>query len=560
MLQAHGIYKSYGIRAILEDVSLVVNPGDRAALIGPNGCGKSTLLRILTGHEPPDAGSVAFVSGTTVGYLAQGLDFAPGLTVGEVIFSVDYQAAHQEVRRLEAAMEASQGVTLDNALADYARAVERFDALGGYDLEWRAEQVIAHLGLADIDPAMPVSTFSGGQQTRLGLARLLLAEPSLLLLDEPTNHLDLDALAWLEDFLAAYRGAVLIVSHDRVFLDRTANRVIELSAETHRVREYPGAYSDYAAAKAHELALQRAAWSDQQAEIQRVKQDIARTREHAMSVERSTTPRQPGVRRYAKKVMRKALSREKKLDRYLESDQRVERPRAAYRMKLEFGEMPRGGQEVLRLKKLGHSYGADRWLFSSVDMTLHHGERIALLGPNGSGKSTLLRALIGEMQPTEGAAEIGVNVRIGYMPQGQQGLDPQETPLGLILRAQAMSETEARNLLHYFLFAGDEVFVPVGSLSYGQRARLLLARIVVAGANCLILDEPLNHLDIPSRERFEDALDAFPGAVLVTGHDRAFIDRMATGIWSIESGALRAYVDREEMARVHAQKPPEEAA
>jgi ATP-binding cassette subfamily F protein 3 len=550
MLQAQGIHKSYGIQIILDDVSLVVNSGDRAALIGPNGCGKSTLLRILAGREEPDRGVVALAPSATVGYLVQGLDFAPGLTIDEAMYGADYQTARREVRRAEAEMESAQNASLEAALAAYASAIERFEALGGYDLEWRAEEVLGHLGLTKLDPGAPVHRLSGGQQTRLGLARLLLAEPSLLLLDEPTNHLDLDALSWLEDFLARYRGAVLIVSHDRVFLDRTVNRVIELSAETHQVREFQGGYSDYVSQRSHERELQWSVWTDQQAEVRRIRQDIARTREHANSVERSTTPRQPGVRRYAKKVMRKALSREKKLERFLDSDERVEKPRAAYQLKLEFGTMPRGGQEVIRVKNLGHTFDGTHWLFRGVNLTLRHGERIALLGPNGSGKSTLIRAVLGEISPAEGITEIGTSVRIGYMPQGQQSLDPEETPMGLILRSRPMSETDARSLLHYFLFAGDEVFVPTRDLSYGQRARLLLARIVVAGANCLILDEPLNHLDIPSRERFEAALDTFPGAVLFTGHDRAFIDRLATGIWSVESGGVRTYVDREEMLRL----------
>lgn len=550
MLQARNIHKSYGIQTVLDDVSFVVNSGDHAALIGPNGCGKSTLLRILAGREAPDSGVLALAPSATVGYLVQGLDFAPDLTVGEAMYGSDYQAARREIRRIEAEMESARGAVLDVALHAYASAVEQFEALGGYDLEWRAEEVLAHLGLPNLDSGAPVHMLSGGQQTLLGLARLLLAEPSLLLLDEPTNHLDLDALSWLEEFLARYQGAVLIVSHDRVFLDRTVNRVIELNAETHQVREFQGGYSDYMSQKSHEWELQWSAWTDQQAEIRRIRQDIARTREHANSVERSTTPRQPGVRRYAKKVMRKALSREKKLERFLESDEHVEKPRAPYQIKLEFGAMPRGGQEVIRLKNLGHTFDGVHWLFRSVNLTLRHGERIALLGPNGSGKSTLIRALLGEMSPAEGSAEIGASVRIGYMPQGQQGLDPEETPIGLILRTRPMSETDARSLLHYFLFAGDEALGPIHDLSYGQRARLLLARIVVAGANCLILDEPLNHLDIPSQERFEAALDAFPGAVLFTGHDRAFIDRLATGIWSIESRGVRAYVDREEMLRL----------
>jgi ATP-binding cassette subfamily F protein 3 len=280
-----------------------------------------------------------------------------------------------------------------------------------------------------------------------------------------------------------------------------------------------------------------------------MRQDIARTKEQARRVERTTTPRQPGVRRYAKKVAKKALAREKKLERYLDSEERAEKPKATWGLKVDFGEMPRGGQNVIVLEGLGHRFDAD-WLFRDVHLTLRHGERIAVLGPNGSGKSTLLKCITGEIAPAEGEVRIGTSARIGYLPQGQEGLDSQDTPLALIRRIRPVSETDARHLLHFFLFAGDEVFVPVRSLSYGQRARLLLAAIVAQGANCLILDEPLNHLDIPSRERFEEALGAFPGAVLVTGHDRAFIDRFTNGVWALEAGTVNVYVDREEMMRV----------
>jgi ATP-binding cassette, subfamily F, member 3 len=551
MLTASKLSKSYGVTTLFENISFVINPGDRVGLIGPNGCGKSTLLRILAGIEAADGGTLAFAPGVLRGYLAQGLDFAIDLTLSEAVFGSPYEAARRAMQSIETKMAEADPGAMDMLLADYGEAVEAFDKLGGYDLEWRAEEMLAHLGLSDIGLDAPVSTLSGGQQTRLGLAQILLAQPTLLLLDEPTNHLDITALEWLEGFLASYAGAVLLVSHDRVFLDGTVNRILAFDANKRTVRDYPGNYSDYAETSAHERELQWSAFRDQEAEVRRMEQDIARTKEQARSVERTTTPREPQVRRYAKKVAKKALSREKKLDRYLESDERVERPRSSYRLKLDFGEMPRGGQEVITLKHLGHHYGGD-WLFRDAAMTLMHGERIAVLGPNGSGKSTLLKCIVSDLPAAEGIVRIGANVRIGYMPQGQDGLNLDETPLQMILRARPMSETDARNLLHFFLFAGDEVFVPIRSLSYGQRARLILASIVCAGANCLILDEPLNHLDIPSRERFEEALDSFPGAVLVTAHDRAFIDRIATGVWALEDGRVRMYSDRDEMVRLSA--------
>ena len=344
-------------------------------------------------------------------------------------------------------------------------------------------------------------------------------------------------------------GAALIASHDRVFLDRTVTRVLAFDEQTKTFREYAGGYSAYSDEFQREIDAQWTAWNHQQAEIARIRGDIHRTKMHAMSVELTTTPRQPNIRRYAKKVAKKAKAREKKLERYLESEERVDKPQQSWGLKLDFGDMPRGGQDVMTLQHVGHTFDGDRWLFRDVSLTLRHGERIALLGPNGTGKSTLIRIMLNELMPSEGNVRPGANIRFGYQPQTQDSLIPTDTALSTIRKATSMTETDARNLLHFFLFAGDDVFVPVEGLSYGQRARLLLARIVVQGANALILDEPLNHLDIPARERFEAALDQFPGAVLVTGHDRAFIDRYATGIWSLENGTVRTYLNREEMMR-----------
>lgn len=561
MLHAAHISKSYGIQAVLDDVSFVLNRGERVGLVGPNGAGKTTLLRILARLEKPDAGSVRLDAHATLGYLPQGL--AQDQSSSELQTDITLDAlVRQGVREWEEARLAMDDLanrlaskpTNSALLADYGKAVERFEALGGYDVETRIAQVLSGLGLDAVARDLPVARLSGGQRTRAGLARLLIAEPSVLLLDEPTNHLDVAALEWLEHFIADYKGAALVVSHDRIFLDHTVTKILELDDETHQITAYRGNYSDYEAAKLHEREQQLAEWQDQVAEIRRLEQDIARTKEQALWVERTTTSRQPTVRRYAKKVAKKAKSREKKLERYLDSEERVERPKAGYALKLDFrsvpglGEMPRSGQMVLSLEQVGMRFG-ERWLLRNCSQILRHSERIALVGANGTGKSTLLRIIVGELQPSEGSVRLGMNVRLGYMPQEQETLTAEQTQLALTRSLLPISETDARHFLHFFMFEQDEVFTPVGKLSYGERARLILAKLVAERANVLILDEPINHLDIPSRERFEAALDAFPGTILVAVHDRAFIERFASGIWAIENGMLHAYPDRAAMLR-----------
>lgn len=548
MLRVSGVSKVYGNQPILRDVTFVVSSGSRVGLIGPNGCGKSTLLRIVAGQERPDAGHVFIDPSTTLGYLSQGLKPAPGDTVGQMVRAgiPGLEPARRRLDDLTKQMEQADDATLPALIEAYGETLSRFEALGGYAVEHRAEAVLAGLGLDDVHPDVPVEQLSGGQKTRVGLARVLLAQPSTLLLDEPTNHLDIDALEWLEDFLAGYTGAVLIVSHDRTFLDRTVHRMLELDKTTHAVTEYAGNYTAYETAKEQELDRQWAAWRDQQAEIQRIESDIQRTKQQAQRTEQATID--DHARRLSKKVARKAKARERRLRRLLASEDRIEKPRLKWHLKLDFGDMPRGGQVVVRLDGVGHRFD-DRRLFRDVDLTLQHGERIALLGRNGTGKTTLLRIIAGQLAPTEGEAHIGANVRLGYMSQEQEGLDPEGTPLSIIRRMAPMTETEARSLLHYFLFAGDDVFVPIRKLSYGERARLILAKLIVAGANCLLLDEPINHLDIPARQRFEAALDVFPGTVLAVVHDRAFIDRFATGIWAVEAGMIHRYVDRRDIPR-----------
>ncbi|MBS1251179.1 MAG: putative ABC transporter ATP-binding protein YheS [Anaerolineales bacterium] len=552
MLRVDHVSKTYGHQQTLEDISFIVSPGDRVGLVGPNGCGKTTLLRIMASLEAPDAGHVFVDPSTTLGYLPQGLEPEPGETVGQAVRAgiSGLEPARRALRRLTAQMENASEGRLPALIEAYGDALSRFEALDGYAVEHEVEVVLAGLGLDGVAPDEPAERLSGGEKTRVALARVLIQRPTTLLLDEPTNHLDIEALEWLEDFLAEYHGAALIVSHDRTFLDRTVDRILELDATTHTATEYAGNYSDYEAAKEWEIEQQWGAWRDQQAEMRRIEADIRRTKQQAQRTEQATTD--DHLRRLAKKVAKKAKARERRLRRMLDAEDRVEQPEQPWQLKFEFGDMPRGGQIVLRLEGVGHRF--NDWLFRDADLTLQHGERVALLGRNGTGKTTLLRIIAGQLAPAEGAVEVGANVRLGYMSQEQRGLDPDGTPLSVVRRMAPMTETEARSFLHFFLFAGDDVFVPVHKLSYGERARLILAKLIVAGANCLLLDEPINYLDIPSRERFEAALDAFPGTVLAVVHDRAFIDRFATGIWAVEAGTIRRYIDRKEMQRMRDQR------
>jgi ATP-binding cassette subfamily F protein 3 len=546
LLNIYHLKKSYGASTILDGVSFILNKGERVGLIGPNGVGKSTLLRLITGAEPPDSGSISLAPGARIGALHQGLITPPGTTALEAVLS-------GLPGWIEAAREADHLAALiadhPDLMPDYEAAYERFETLGGYPIESRAHELITALGGGRIDPAAQVETLSGGEQTRIALAGVLLSEPDVLLLDEPTNHLDIAALEWLEGFLSQYRGAVLLISHDRVFLDHTVTRILELDERKRALAHWVGNYSAYVEQKAAAIERQFAGWKDDQEAIHKMRTDIARTKEQAQGVERSTTPRDPVVRRYAKKVAKKATSREKKLDRFIADEDRVEKPDRQWGMKLDFAPSLRGGQDVLAGRGLGHAFEGRGWLFQNVDVLLRYGDRIALLGENGAGKSTLLSILAGAIPPQAGEVKPGAGVQIGYMPQKQETLDPALNPLAVIQAAAPITATEARNFLHYFLFEGDEALRRIGDLSYGERSRLLLARLVISGANCLILDEPLNHLDIPARERFEEALMAFPGAVLVAAHDRAFIDRFASGIWSLEGGSLRQVVDRAALSR-----------
>jgi ATP-binding cassette, subfamily F, member 3 len=540
VLSVNGVSKSFADQAILQDVSFVVSPGDRLGLIGPNGSGKTTLLRLIADEDQPDRGSVFIDPHTRVGYLRQGLVYPIGCTLADALHDPRVDAA-AAVERLALAS------SLDSArLPEYQAALDHLEALGGYPDQSLRDTVLQNLGLDQVPLGQEVSTLSGGQKTRLGLAKVLLGAPNLLLLDEPTNHLDLPMLNWLEEWLSHFKGAVLLVSHDRVFLDRSINRVVYLEPQTHTARRYAGNYTAYLEQSLAEHERQWESYKQQEAEIRRMKQDIARTMEQSRSVERSTTPRQPNVRRIAKKVAVKAKSREKKLDRFLEADDRVEKPKQGWQMKVDFGDLPESGKDVLRLEKVSVGYG-ENVLLREVSLSIRQGERIALIGENGTGKSTLIKTIVGLLSPLAGDIRLGANVRVGYFAQEQDTLDPNSTPVESLRAVAVMTETEARSFLHFFLFSGDQPLTPHRSLSYGERARLMLALLVAQGCNFLILDEPINHLDIPSRTQFEKALTNFEGTVLAVVHDRYFIQGYASRIWAVAGGEVKEYLELRDM-------------
>ncbi len=370
------------------------------------------------------------------------------------------------------------------------------------------------------------------------LARVLLEDPHLLLLDEPTNHLDIEMLEWLEEWLNHFRGAALIVSHDRAFLDNTVNSILELDPTSHTIRAYTGNYTDYLETKQKEQTKLWENFRDQQSEVRRMKDDINRTKQQALHVEITTTPRTPGVRRIAKKVAIKAKSREKKLDRYLQSEERVEKPVQGWHMKLDLGKPDHQSKDVLVTESLSIGYTTENPLLENINLFIRAGQRVVLTGPNGAGKTSFIRTIVGKIPPLAGSFRLGGATKLGYMAQEQELLNPNFNAVQSIQNVSAMNETDTRNFLHYFLFKGDDALRLSRELSFGERARLQLAILVAQGCTFLILDEPINHLDIPSRERFEEALENFNGTILAVVHDRNFIERFASDVWMAKDGKI----------------------
>ena len=538
MLTAHHISKSFIINPILEDVSFNLNQGDRVGLIGPNGSGKTTLLKIILGQLEPDQGVITFTpKNLEIGYLAQAFEPDPNATLGDLIIQT-YGSPENIQKELEILARALTNDPENNALQkSYDAALKELEVSHPPSDHPRA--ILDTLGLGEVPDDTPVSNLSGGQKTRFALAMALLSGPDILILDEPTNHLDIAMLKWLETWINNFKGGVLLVTHDRTFLDNTVNRILDLDPDTHTLREYQGNFSSYLEQYLKEREKQLSAYRDQVYEIRRIKQDIARTKQQAYQVEITTTSRQPGPRRYAKKVARKAKSRQKKLDRFIKSDEYVEKPKQSWQMKLDFQQKEHQSQDVLRLENLSVGYQNQQPLIKDLNYSIRSGARIALTGPNGRGKTTLFRTIAGILEPVAGSIHLGASVKLGYMSQEQELLDMNKNALSTILSDARINETDARSFLHFFLFSGDDVLRPVMELSFGERARLILATLVVQGCNFLLLDEPINHLDIPSRSRFEQALTEFNGTVLAVVHDRYFIQRFASEVWILDELGMR---------------------
>lgn len=543
MLRVSALSKSYGGDVVLRDVSFVLGPGERAGLVGPNGAGKSTLLQAIAGQVEPDAGSVWTDPSDRVAYLPQYPAEELQLSVRESLLRGAGRVGELERRiaEQERAMQAASGETLDRLLAEYAETREEFERLGGYALESRMERVVGGLSLDTLGLDAPVASLSGGNKTKLSLARLLLSDATIVLLDEPTNFLDLPAILWLERFVVESPATYLIVSHDRRFLDRTVDSILELDGVEHTVRQWAGTYSMYAEAKRVEDEKRMEAYLDQRAEIARIEEDIRRTKEQARSTEARTKSGLGAdhARRLAKKVARKAKARERRLERELEENE-IEKPKGGWSLHLvDLGRDPiTDGRSVLEIRNLRAGYGGNDVLHG-IDLTIRGRDRVALVGANGSGKSTLVRCIGGRI-PYEGTVRLGPSVRLGVLSQENEDLPLDVSVLDAFRTRAEMYESDARTYLHKFLFRGTEVLKPVRSLSYGQRSKLALAILIRSEANFLVLDEPTSHMDMPALEAIEETLAAYVGPMLVISHDRYFVEALhVTRVEVMESGRLR---------------------
>ena len=519
ILNAIGLSKHFGAQDVFEGVSLQVAHGDRIGLVGANGSGKSTLLRILADLETPSAGRVYRARGLRIGYLPQEVTLYGGdLTLMDRALTAFEPLRKQakQLQRIEEELAAADGSMRDQILARYGEAQAAFDAAGGYTYEQRIRRVLGGLGFSEADFNCPLSQLSGGQQTRAHLAHLLLSDLDLLLLDEPTNHLDLAAVEWLEDHLLNWPGAMIVVAHDRYFLDRITTRICDL--ERGGLQCYRGNYSAYVVQRAERRLQQQRQYERQQEYVAR-EEDFIR-------------------RNIAGQRTREAQGRRKRLER-LELVERVVADRSIH---LNLSTDLRSGDLVLATHDLKVGYDPQRPLFTCPDVEIRRGERVALLGPNGAGKTTFVKTILRQIKPLIGRVRIGAAVQIGYFAQAHAGLSPQHTVLESLLAVRNLPLAEARDYLALFLFRGDDVFKRVADLSGGERARVALARLSLQGANFLVLDEPTNHLDIPSQEVLQSVLSDFPGTILLVSHDRFFVDALATQVWALEDGRL--YVSR----------------
>ena len=523
LMTVQGVSKSFGMKSVLKDISLTLQQGARMGLIGVNGSGKSTLFRLIAGQMEPDEGSISLMRGTRVGMLTQEADIQSDLTVREELSRV-FEPVREMERRLRAleeemAQKHEDEAELDRLSREYARLTDRFEDAGGYEWPSRIQGVLAGLGFAKGRENQPASVLSGGEKTRLCLARLLLTQPDLLMLDEPTNHLDLSSIQWLEDTLKKYRGTVLIISHDRYFMNSVCDCMAEISMR--RLVQYEGNYDQFTVKRQADIERQIREYKLQQAEIARQQAIIQRYRMYNRE-----------------KSIRAAESREKRLEKM----ERLERPVDEQHVRFSFEARRRTGDDVLKVHGLAKGFEGRR-LFENFDLHLRAGDRVAIIGPNGVGKSTLLNIIARKLKADAGEVEFGANVDLGYYEQHQTGLDPEKDVLNELWDAFPRLDLDrVRSVLALFLFTGDDVYKKISMLSGGEKGRVSLCKLMLKRDNLLLLDEPTNHLDMDSREVLEGALEDFDGTILTVSHDRYFINRVADRVIEMRPDGVKEYL------------------
>lgn len=510
-----GLGKSFGVRQVFSNVSFEIKEGDRIALVGPNGAGKSTLLKCILGIEELDEGQVVMSPVASIGYLQQDVNLGDASLAEEIETAwEDVHALENKLQELTTYLETHEASESDLQRLDYLQ--NRLEWLGGYDYEQKTKRIVYGLGFTDEDLYKPANAFSGGQKTRINLAKALVRSPDFLFLDEPTNHLDMEMLEWLEGYLSSYRGGILIVSHDRYFMDRIVTGVVEL--DHHKATTYRGNYSRYVAQREERLKADTIAYEKQQEYIKKTEEYIDKYRAGIKS--------------------KMARGRQSQLNRL----ERLEAPETSHSLDFKFPPAAMSADKVLVLDHVSIGYKTDNPIINDVSVVVRRGESVALIGPNGAGKSTMVKAIVGELFPTEGHIDIGNRVQVGYFSQEHEELHDRWQVVDEIINNYNFTEEKARNVLGSFLFKGDDVFKLVGDLSGGERARLALLKLFLQGDNFLILDEPTNHLDVPTREIVERALQQFGGTCFIISHDRYFLDQVSTRTLVLENKGLTEYL------------------
>ena len=522
VLSCSHISKSFGTDEIIKDATFNIEDREKAAIIGINGAGKSTLLKIIVGELSADQGEVAFAKDSTYGYLAQHQNLSSDNSIYDEVLSTrqDILSMEASIRRMEEDMNNLSGNELDTLMEQYTRLTHDFDLAGGYAYRSEVTGVLKGLGFSENDFSLNVNTLSGGQKTRVALSKLLLSKPDIILLDEPTNHLDMSSISWLEGFLSDYKGSVIIVAHDRYFLDKIVSKVIEIDNGT--VTTFSGNYTDYASKKAVLRNMQLKAYMNQQREIKHQEEVITKLKQFNRE-----------------KSIKRAESREKMLDKIQILDKPTE---LNDKMNIRLEPGIESGNDVLKVTGLSKAFDSNR-LFNDISFEIKKGERVALIGNNGTGKTTILKILNGIIPADSGVVELGSNVYIGYYDQEHHVLDPDKTLFQEIQDAYPnLNNTKIRSTLAAFLFTGDDVFKYIRELSGGEKGRVSLAKLMLSNANLLVLDEPTNHLDITSKEILENALNSYTGTVLYVSHDRYFINSTATRILELTANTLVNYI------------------